>query len=298
MRIAPGDPVTYMISGMGAVEADIVNELMAYYGLDQPIHVQYFRYLGRMFTGDFGHSYYYDSPVLNIIIEKVGMTMLLMVPSIIIAVLLGTYLGVVASSNPHSRTDITMQFLSLVGWSVPEFWLAILFILVFSVGLGVLPASVSPSIGLIGLARIKAIIIRAIGPVSVLIIARLAMYMRLTRSSMLEELQKDYILTARSKGCNNRTVLYKHALRNALIPTVTLFGLTIPKIFAGATSVELVFSWPGIGLLTVQSVVARDFNMILAIFLVISILVVVGTLITDISYAYLDPRITYERISD
>jgi peptide/nickel transport system permease protein len=298
MHLAPGDPITYMVSGIGQTRPEVIEMLREYYGLNDPVHVQYIRYLRRIVTGDFGYSYYYNAPVLGIITSKIGMTLIIMVPSIIIALLLGTYLGVIAAEKPHSRKDITMQFLSLVGWSIPEFWFSILFIIVFAIWLGVLPASVAPSAGLEGFDKIIALLRRAIGPVFVLIVARLAMYSRLTRSSMLEELNKDYILTARSKGCSNRTVLYKHALRNALIPSVTLFGLTIPKIFAGATSVELVFSWPGIGLLTVQAIVSRDFNMILAIFLFISILVIIGTLLTDIAYAYLDPRITYQRKSD
>lgn len=293
VRLAPGDPILYMISGLGEISPEQLEALRSYYGLDQPIYIQYIRYVERLLRGDFGFSYFYDEPVLTLILARVGNTMMIMVPSILLSLLLGTLLGVISSKRAHSKFDVLAQLSSVVGYSMPQFWTAILFVILFSVIIPIFPVTSAPGVGLVGLEKIISTLRRIIPPVFVLTIYRLAFYSRLTRASMLEELKKDYIITAWAKGCSERAVFYKHALKNALLPTVTIFGIMIPMLFAGAISVEIIFSWPGIGNLTYKAILNTDYNLITGIFLFISILVILGTALSDIVYVYLDPRIKY-----
>jgi len=247
-------------------------------------------YMSNVLKGDLGYSWINKRPVLDIIFERFPATILLMGTSVVLAIVLGTLIGVLSSSRPYSRLDNVNTVLSLVGYSIPNFWLGLMLIIVFGVWLRWLPIS-----GMTSLTTEKNYIIDVIShmilPAACLTTQNIGYYVRLSRTSMLEVLKLDYITTARAKGCKERTVLFKHALRNALLPIVTSAGFELGFVIAGSSVTETVFGWPGVGMLMIRSIYYRDYPVLLGIFLIISLFVTITNFITDISYAYLDPRI-------
>jgi peptide/nickel transport system permease protein len=265
-------------------------------GLDQPLYLQYWYWIVGLLHGDFGRSLIDGSPVTSHIVQRLPNTLELTITAILLGVLISIPLGVIGALRRGSAIDNFLTFLSVAGVSIPQFWLGLLLILVFSVsfhawGLPWLPSSgaQSPFGGGDPVDRLTHIVMPAV----VLAFLYIAVWSRFTRSSMLEVLAQDYVRTAQAKGMPARRVTYVHALRNAIIPLVTLVGLELPGLVSGGAIVEIVFTWPGLGRLLLQSSLQFDYTMVLGVATFAAVLVVVGNLLADVLYAVLDPRIRY-----
>ncbi len=278
LHLAPGDPARLM-AGVEASQED-VDMLRHKFGLDRPLPVQYAMFVKGLVTGEL-MSLRFESPAMEIILPKLKNTLILACASIVVAVVLGVTAGVLSATHRKSWIDYAATILSLFGISMPVFWWGLLLMLLFSVKLMWLPSG--------GMGTFRHIILPAVvlGTASTGIIARM------TRSSMLDVLRQDYITTAAAKGLTRRLVVNRHALRNALIPTVTVVGLQFGQLLAGAVLTETVFTWPGIGRLLVTSILARDLPVVQAALVIIALLFVFVNLAVDILYAVLDPRIRY-----
>lgn len=277
IHLVPGDPVEQML-GERAQAAD-VERMRHTLGLDQPVLTQYVRYLGGLVHGDLGQSFRFNSPVTEIILARYPATILLTLASLLVALLLSIPAGVQAAVHRGRWADGVLGFLSLLGLSFPNFALGPVLILVFSVEAGWLPVSGSGSL------------LHLILPAVTLGTALAAILTRMVRMSVLEELGQDYVRTARAKGLAEPRVRYKHVLRNGLIPVVTLLGLQLGALLSGAMVTETIFSWPGIGRLTLEAINSRDYPLVQGCFLTIAITYVVVNLITDLVYSVVDPRI-------
>ncbi len=278
-RIGP-DPV-YMIASQGADEAEL-QSIRKRFGLDQPLPVQYLVYVSRALRGDFGESIYYGVPVSKIVVSRVPASLMLVGAAKFISLCIGLAAGVLAARRKGRWFDNLIRWFSLAGLSMPNFWIAMLFILIFSVQLKVLPTG-----GYGGIANL-------IMPAFSLGWYFSAGYTRITYSSLLQVLNSEYIKFARIKGLPERLVVGKHALKNGLIPVITLAGMNLVTMISGAVAVETVFAWPGIGLLMYHGAVYRDFNIVQAVVLLISAMMVLVNLLVDVLYAYIDPRIRYQ----
>lgn len=297
MYLAPGDPVA-MLAGRKATaeQKDHIREL---YGLDKPVYVQYFRWLGQVLKGDFGRSYIDGQPVSVHIMERLPYTLYLNVVVALLIYAVSIPIGIISALKQYSRFDHSVTFIAFLGRALPSFWFALLLIFgVLKLGIDWLPISGVATIGVnVASSGLWATIVdRArylILPVIVIAFGDMAGVTRYMRSSMLEVVRQDYVRTARAKGLPEKVVVVKHALRNALLPIVTLLGGELPLLFSGSAIIETIFSWPGIGLLGVSAVFQRDYTTVMAINMIGALLMVVGNLIADILYALVDPRIKY-----
>jgi peptide/nickel transport system permease protein/oligopeptide transport system permease protein len=279
INLIPGDPAALML-GQGATP-EMVARLRASLDLDQPLPVRYIRYLGRLLRGDLGRSIREGRSVNEEIAEVWPATAQLGMAALVLALAVGVPAGIIAARWPSSLFDNVARVVSLLGLSMPIFWTGIVLIIAFSLWLGWLPAG--------GRGTWRHLVL----PTVALAAPSIAVLARLTRSTMLEVLHEDYIRTARAKGVATRGVLVRHALRNALIPVVTVLGLQTGQLLGGAVLTETVFSWPGIGRMLVRAIFARDFVLLQGGVLVLAVTFVIINLLVDLSYAYLDPRITY-----
>lgn len=286
IRMIPGDPIDVMYGGEGMDDvrrAALAREM----GLDQPIVVQYGRWLLRAAGGDLGNSYRAGLPVMQLIGQRLPATLWLSLSAMFLSLLVALPLGLLAAVKRNSGADMGATAFAILGISMPNFWSGILLVLVFSIWLGWLP-----SIGYVSPFDDFWLSIRhLILPAITLGWALAGVTTRLARSSLLEELGKDYVRTARGKGLSERAVLLRHALRNALIPTVTMIGLQMGFLIGGTVVVETVFAWPGVGMLVVDSIFARDYPVVQGVVLVIAVIVVLINLLVDVTYTVLDPRI-------
>lgn len=278
MHLAPGDPTALFINPN--VDPQELVRVRANWGLDQPIYIQYVKWLWHAVRLDFGQSYLTGQPVIGEIAERLPNTLLLMISSMIITLLITIPLGVLSAVKKNSWLDNLVTFFSFAGMAIPTFWLGLMLMLLFAVQLHWLPA-----VGNIIL------------PLITMTIGSLAGLTRYQRAAMLEVLNQDFIKTARAKGLPERVVIFKHALRNALIPIVTILGLSLPDLFGGAFIIETIFAWPGMGRLGVQAIFARNYPMIMGIVMFSAVLIVLGNLLADIGYALVDPRIRYGKKS-
>ncbi|MBO1002523.1 ABC transporter permease [Pseudogracilibacillus auburnensis] len=290
MQIAPGDPTSLLIDPR--IRTEDLQPYIQKYGLDQPIHVQYIKWLGNMLQGDFGNSLIRQGvPVSELIMARLPNTLILMVVSTILAMIISVPFGILSASKQYSKTDYAITFTSFLGLATPNFWLGIVLIMFFSVQLGWFPtggvATLEAPFSILD--RIHHIIL----PAFVLATADMAGLTRYTRSSMLDVLKEDYIRTARAKGFKETRVIFRHGVRNGLIPIITIFGLMLPSFIGGSVIIESIFAWPGIGSLFMDAAFQRDYPVIMAVTVIAATLVVVGNLIADILYAIFDPRIEY-----
>lgn len=290
---APGDPVETIAGASGGMSDALKAELRAKYGLDHPLPVQLGVYLGQIATGDLGYSYFFNLPVSGLIAERLPATLLLVLTAVGAAFLLGTTLGVLASRRPNGLLSQAITALSLVGFSAPVFWTGMMLVILLAAVVPLFPVSGirSADSSASGLADWLDVAHHLVLPALTLALVYLAQYSRLARASMLDVLGSDYIRTARAKGLADRIVLYKHALRNAVLPVITMLGLQFGNVVAGAVLVETVFNWPGLGRLAFESVLRRDYPTILGVLLFSSMVVVVMNLLTDFVYRLIDPRI-------
>jgi len=297
MHLSPGKPTDVLTDMNQKITADAKLRLEAIYGLDKPFYVQYLMWVKRLAKLDFGKSFKDDRPVIKKIAERLPATLLLNFLSIIFIFAIAIPIGVISSVKKDTVFDKITTVTVFFGFSVPTFWLAILLMIFFGLHLGWLPISGYRSINfdeLTFFGKFTDITKHLVLPVFVSAFTGLAGLSRYTKSAMLEVLHQDYIRTARAKGLPESTVIFKHALRNALIPVVTIIGLTIPDLIGGSFIFETIFAWPGMGRLGYEAIMSRDYPVIMAVGTIIAILTLLGNLIADITYAYIDPRIRYK----
>ena len=285
LEVLPGDPAAVTLGLNASPEA--LAALHAELGLDKPAPLRFLLWLGGLASGDLGLSYTYRVPVAQLIMERMAVTLPLAVLAIALAVLIGMPLGVLAASRHGRLADAGVMAFAQAGLAIPNFWFGLLLVLVFAVGLGWLPAGGFPG-WQAGLATsLKSLAMPALA----LALPQAAIIARVTRSAMLDTLQEDFVRTARAKGLSEGTTMRRHALRNALIPVVTLVGLQAPLLFGGAVILEQIFVIPGMGLLLLEAVGSRDYPTITGVFLVIGVAVVLINLLVDLSYGFLDPKV-------
>ncbi len=293
IQAAPGDVVDVLLTEAGGGDPAVAAQIRAAYGLDQPIYVQLFTYLAKMVSGDLGYSYYFDEPVLSLLLDALPATVMLVVSALLLAMVIGTLLGVIAALRPQGLSSHIVTVLSLLGYATPVFWLGMMVLLLFAQYLPLFPAFGMRTIPVpdTALGRALDVLHHMVLPTFTLSILYLASYSRLSRASMLDVLGADYIRTARSKGLAEYVVIFKHALKNAALPIVTIAGLQVGSVFSGAVLVETVFSLPGVGPLLYESILRRDYPVMLGVLFGAAVTTVVANIITDLVYRVLDPRI-------
>ena len=299
VHLAPGDPMDMYLEERSRREMDpqVLELLRHKYGLDQPLPVQYVKWMGNLAHGDLGESFRYRRPVSSLIAERIPYTLQLSALAILFDVLLGVALGIIAAVRQYSMVDKTVTIGSLIIYSIPGFWLALMLVLIFSVNLGWLPTSQTRSLDydlLTGSQKLLDRVWHLVLPVFVLGVGSAAGTARFMRNRLLEVLSEEYVLAARARGLRERAVILRHAVRNALIPIVTRLGLALPFLLGGAVLIERVFAWPGMGLLAVEAIGARDYPIILATSMIAAVLVVLGNLLADVTYAVIDPRVSLD----
>jgi len=293
IHAAPGDPAQVIAGEMGGGDLAVIASIKKAYGLDRPLPEQFVTYIGKSLQGDLGQSYLYNRPVIDMIADRVGPTILLVLTALVGAIVFGTLLGVFASRKPDSVASGAVTVLSLVGYAMPVFWTGILLVILFGKVWPIMPISGMRNVRLMGggWESVLDVAHHLVLPALTLGIIYLAQYSRLARASMLEILGSDYIRTARAKGLSEWVVIFKHALRNALMPLVTVAGLQFGNLISGAVLVETVFSWPGLGTLALDAILGRDYPVLLGVLTFSAILVIVANLLTDLSYRWIDPRL-------
>jgi peptide/nickel transport system permease protein len=301
VNLAPGDPAAlYFQQG---VSPEVLEQIRRNFGLDQPIHVRYWRWMVAFLTGDFGYSYAHARPVLDIILETLGPTLILAGSTLVLIFVIGVVVGVLQAVRQHRPLDRILSVVSLFFYSMPSFWLGLMLMLLFSLKAHewgwpiALPPTGMTSVdhefmnfGEQLIDRLRHLIL----PVLTLSLVMAAGIARFTRGQMLEVVRQDFIRTARAKGLPERQVVLKHALRNSLLPVITLLGLYLPLLFSGSVFVEVIFSWPGMGRVIFESIFQRDYPLVMATSFIFALVVVLGSLIADVLYAVADPRIRYD----
>ncbi|MCX5886993.1 MAG: ABC transporter permease [Proteobacteria bacterium] len=295
IHLAPGSPTDLQTQMNPKVSTEAIQRLRAFYGLDKPLHVQYFIWLKKLTKLDFGNSFSPDNrKVIDKIAERIPVTIMINVLSLFLILIVAIPIGVLSATHQNSFFDKFTTVFVFVGFAVPTFWLALLLMILFGVQLGWLPISGIKSLGyepsslfMIILDRTKHLIL----PVLLSAFGGLAGFSRYVRSNMLEVIRQDYIKTARAKGLSERTVVYHHALRNALLPVITILGLSVPGLIGGSVIFETIFAIPGMGQLFYWSVMSRDYSVIMGILVIGAFLTLIGNLLADLSYSLADPRI-------
>ena len=295
MNLAPGSPIDLIVAP--GISDAVRQQMIANFGLDQPLYIQYFRWLTSMFTGDFGYSFSYSRDVRDVLLDFLPNTLVLSVGALGVAFVFGIVLGTIQAVRQYSALDSGLSVALLFFYSMPSFWLALMLMLIFGLMLGWFPISGTGSTGAEFLPPFARFIDQlrhlALPTVSLALVltAGIARYMR---GSMLEVVRQDYVRTAHAKGLPERVVVFKHALRNALIPIITLIGLYLPFLFSGTVFIETIFAWPGMGRAIVGAIFQRDYALVMAGTFFFASMVVFANLVADILYAVVDPRIRYE----
>ncbi|MGB9727912.1 MAG: ABC transporter permease [Nitrososphaeria archaeon] len=292
IKLAPGDPAVLMAGETATKEyIEMIREI---YGLNKPLHEQLIIYLGKLFTGDFGYSFTFKRPVLDVILERVPTTLLLAGTGALIAIYFGIVLGVVAALKKDTITDNMISSLTLIFYSIPIFALAQFLILFLVINYRIFPLSGYVTIGVSPADPIRYtldVLWHLALPSISLALIQMATYVKLTRTSMIESLYSNYIIAAKARGLKWRRILFKHALKNALLPIITVAGIQLGLIIGGVVITETIFSWPGVGRLTIEAIEARDFPLLNGIFVLTSVSVIIANIVTDIVYTYVDPRV-------
>jgi len=288
IHLIPGDPVSVML-GPDASPAQIAATRQAL-GLDRPLHEQLVKFYGRVLRGDLGHSYFLDRPVTTALLERAEPTLVLTFAALLVAVLIGVPSGIVAAARPGSLWDRALMLGALLGVCVPGFWLSLNFIYLFAVRLGWLPAAGYASVFVDPLAAARFMVLPAVS----LGFNQSALIARISRSFMLEALAQDYVRTAQAKGLSGRAVLWGHAFRNALVPVVTVVGITTAVLIGGAVVTEIVFNIPGLGRLIISAILRRDYPVVQGVVMVTAAAYVLVNLVVDVVNAFIDPRIRFD----
>jgi peptide/nickel transport system permease protein len=288
IHLAPGDPTLFYLPPEKAADPAIRFKVMARLGLDQPVHIQYIHWLGSAVQGDFGFAYGYGESVLKLIGSHVPATAQLQLAALLLALIFAIPIGIVSAIRQYSLLDNTVTVFAFFGLSMPNFWFALLLMFLFALKWSLLPA-VGAGMDKPFLQRLKYFIM----PSVVLAFNYMATYVRFMRSSMLEVIRQDYITTAHAKGLKESTVLFRHALKNAILPVITVVGMSVPRLLGGSIIIESVFAWPGIGRLGYDAVLRRDYPTIMGLTMLTATFVMLVNLVVDILYSFADPRIVY-----
>lgn len=293
VRAAPGDPAMVMAGEAGAADAEYVEQLREQFGLDRPLYEQLGIYLADVASGDLGFSYRQQRPVWDLILERLPATLLLTGIAFVLALGVGILLGTLAAMNVGRWSDSAITVLALLSYATPIYWVGLMLILLFSVQLGWLPAFGYETIGAgyTGWDRIVDVAEHLILPTVTLGLFYMAVYARMTRASILEVRDMDFVKTARAKGLRESRIVFRHVLRNAILPVITVAGIQAGQLIGGSILIETVFAWPGIGRLAFDAVLQRDYQVLLGIFFVTSVMVIVFNILTDLIYSLIDPRI-------
>ena len=293
LKAVPGDLVDVIAVQSGSATPEYMAQLRAAYGLDASLPMQLLHYLGQLAQLDLGHSFRYNEAVLQLILDRLPATLALVGAGLLLALVLGVLIGVASAVRPHGVLDSVLSSLSTLGYSAPMFWTALMLIVLFGVKLDWLPVSGIQDLAAnaSGWALFGDRLLHLILPASTLAMFFLAMFARLSRASMIETLQQDYIRTARAKGNRGGRVVWRHALRNAFLPVLTMLGLQSSALLGGSIVVESVFAWPGLGQLSFDAITNRDLSLLLGILLFSALLVVLANLLVDLLYGLLDPRV-------
>ncbi len=292
LHVAPGDPVSFFVQGGTGATLEFVESIRKQFGLDKPLGVQLAIFLKNMFRGDLGYSLYYQDSVIRVIWERMPVTFLLVGLSMLFAAVGGIGLGVLAGKRPYSTIDRINTVVAVLGYSIPVFWFGQMLIILFAVNLKILPTGGIP-IAALGRGGFVDWCRSLVLPVIALGVVQLALIARITRANMLEILGADYVTSARAKGVRESVITIKHALRNAILPIVTVISVNFGFVLTGAMLTETVFTWPGLGRMMLDSLMRRDYPVLMGLLIVMSVGVVILNLLTDLLYAYLDPRIIY-----
>ncbi len=293
LQLAPGDAADVLAGEAGSATPEYMAQLRERFGLNQPLHVQLLLYVKNMLALDLGYSSRNNMPVLSLITDRLGPTLLLMGTTLLLSVSSGVLLGLLAAVRVRSWADTLISVLAIVAYATPLFWIGLMLIVVFSIKLGWLPASGMESVAAFyeGWDRVLDIARHLVLPALTLSLFYMALYTRLMRANVLEQRGMEYVTTAEAKGLTQRQITFRHIFRNALLPVVTMAGIQVGSLLGGSVVVESVFGWPGLGLLAYQSLFARDYNLLLGIFFLSACVVILVNLLVDLVYALLDPRI-------
>jgi peptide/nickel transport system permease protein len=292
IQLAPGDVSLYLAGQEAGPE--YIAAIRHEYGLDKPMIEQFWAYFSKVCQGDMGKSFVYGRPVIQVIAQRMPATILLILFGMGVAAVIGTLIGAYSAKRLGSPADTAISLLGITAYSIPVFWLGLMLILAFSVTLHWLPSSGIRSVVLEGGFAVRAsdLIRHLVLPATTLGLVYVGEYIRLSRASVAEVMGEDFVTTSRAVGYDENTIFLKHVLRNALLPVVTIAGLQLGFVFAGATLTETVFAWPGMGRLMFNAILSRDYPLLMGSYLIMSVTVVLANLLTDIVYAYLDPRVT------
>ena len=293
MHAAPGDVADTIAQASGGADPEALEQIRKDYGLDKPFLVQLGTYIGKVLRFDLGYSFFYNDKVTSLILQKLPATLLLVISAQLLALIVGVVLGIFSARRPNGILSHFVTLLALFGYSAPVFWTGILFLIGFSLYVPLFPVGGMRDVTIEGGFFVQAMDIarHLVLPMITLASIFLALYSRLSRATMMEVLGSDYVRTAKAKGLTTRQVVYKHALKNAVSPVITLAGLQLSAVVSGAVLVETVFSWPGLGTLAFSSILARDTPMILAILFFSALVVVVVNLLTDLALRLVDLRV-------
>ncbi len=295
IHAAPGDPIT-ILSGQDKPSPQAVAALKAKYGLDQPISVQLLRYIKNLLNGDLGTSILTNRPVIKMLGERIGATLLLALSTAILSVIVGTALGIYGARYNGSRIDTFMCGVSYLLDSMPSFWLGLMLMLLLASKWKLLPTSgmINLRAGYEGWAHVVDVLRHLILPATTLTLVSIPYFFRIARSSVMQVMSEDYVVTYRATGMSERRIFSKYVFKNAILPTVTVFGITLAYIVTGVSIIEIVFAWPGMGSFMLSAIMRRDYPLLMGIYLVLSISVSVTMLLVDILYAVIDPRIRFQ----
>jgi len=293
VHAAPGDPAMVMAGEAGAADEKFVTQLREQFGLDRPLYEQLGTYVGKVVQGDLGFSYRQQRPVWDILAERLPATLVLTLTAFVLALAAGVALGTLAAITVGTWADSAITVVALLAYATPIYWIGLMLSLFFSIQLGWLPAFGYETIGAgyTGLAHVADVAVHLILPVITLALFYMASYARLTRASMLEVRSLDFVKTAKAKGLTQGRIVTRHVLRNAILPVITVAGIQAGQLVGGSILIETVFAWPGIGRLAFEAVLQRDYQVLLGIFLVTSVMVILFNILTDILYGLVDPRI-------
>ena len=295
IHAAPGNPIR-LLAGADSPSPEMVEALTEKYGLDQPVYIQFFRYVGNLLRGDMGNSIYTNEPVAKEIMDRLGPTILLALTASLLAVILGTMLGIFCARHVGSKLDMALGSVSYLFDSTPSFWLGLMLILVFASTLKILPTAgmVDLRADNTGLAYVLDVAKHLILPGLSLSLTLIPYYFRIARSSVIQVMNEDFIVTLRATGAPERDIFNHYVFRNAILPTVTVFGIQLAYLITGASIVEIVFAWPGLGSFMMTAISRRDYPLLMGIYLVMSICVAVMMIVVDVLYSALDPRISHD----
>lgn len=295
IRLAPGDPIK-ILAGRDNPSQEMIDNLYEKYGLNDPIHVQLYSYLRNVIKGDFEDSILYGEPVTKLIADTMGPSLLLALSGALIAVVIGTVIGLYAARNQNSIIDVIFSGLSYIFNSMPSFWLGLMFIMVFATKLKLFPTSGMYNMrkNYEGFAYIMDVANHLALPVITLVIIQIPTYFKIAKSSVIQVMSEDFITTFRATGMSEKKIFKKYVFKNAILPTITVFGISLAYVVTGSSLIETVFAWPGMGRLMLDGIMRRDYPMIMAIYLILSLSIAIMMILTDLIYAYVDPRIRYQ----